>query len=70
MKENSIHINAYIALKLENDKTIIYINGKKFRHCKALIFNLAYERLSNIENTKSIDEFKKSHSSSVLRIIF
>ncbi len=33
-------VNNYITLKLENNKTNIYINGKLFRHCKYLFLNI------------------------------
>lgn len=49
-------INDRITLKLENKKTVIYVDEKQFRHCKALVFNFPREEITNLENIESIDE--------------
>ena len=54
MKE--YRINDYIKLKLENEKTVIYVDGKRFWHRKALIFNVPIEEVTEFENINSIDE--------------
>lgn len=51
---NEYKINKFISLKLENNKTTIYINGKKFIHCKYLFFVNTKETLNN--NFKSVDD--------------
>lgn len=49
-------INDHITLKLENEKTVIYVNGKQFRHCKALVPNLPREGVEKLKDINSIDE--------------
>lgn len=47
-------LNEYLLLKLENKKTNIYVNGKKFRQCKFLLMNIQDQEQH--EEIKSIDE--------------
>ena len=49
-------INEQITLKLENDKTNIYINGERFDQCKYLLLNLEAEAIPEYDGFKSIDE--------------
>lgn len=49
-------VNEHITLKLENEKTVIYIDEERFRHCKALIFNFPKEDNTFLEDIESIDE--------------
>lgn len=58
-------VNEYITLKLEDDKTIIYVAGKKFRQCKKLILNIPLTEIKALEEIKSIDEAKDIHDLSV-----
>ena len=52
---SSFKINKYILLKLKNDnKTYIYVNGKKFRQCSYLLFII--DDLYKVKDFKSIDE--------------
>ncbi len=46
-------VNEYITLKLEEEKTIIYMVDEKFIQCKFVIFNIDSVSL---ENTEAIDE--------------
>ena len=49
-------INDYLTLKLENDKTILYVNGERFDHCKYLLLNVPVKEIESINDVKSIDE--------------
>lgn len=52
-------INSYISLKLENGKTHIYINGKRFIQCKFILLQLSEEELLNYDEIKSVDDIGK-----------
>ena len=60
--KKEFRINKNITLKLEKDKTNIYVNNNLFRQCKSLIINLTinypYSNLESID--KVIDESYKS----------
>ena len=49
-------VNDYITLRLENNQTNIYIDGKLFRQCKHLLFNIPSENLENYDEINSIDD--------------
>jgi len=49
-------ISKYLSLKLEDDKTIIYISGKPFRHCKYLLIKIPINKISTFDELESIDE--------------
>ncbi|MGV9173060.1 MAG: hypothetical protein ACOC35_10890, partial [Promethearchaeia archaeon] len=57
MKEYKI--NEYIIVKLENGRTNIYVNGKHFRQCKYLAFQLDVNNLSQYDQIRSIDEMEE-----------
>ena len=50
-------INEYLTLKLENNKTNIYVNGKKFIQCKYLLINPPKNQ--DFETFDSIDEYSE-----------
>ena len=52
-------INDYISLKLENGKTYIYVNGKRFIQCIQLILNIQKEDIPLYDDINSIDEAAK-----------
>ncbi|MHA1985568.1 MAG: hypothetical protein ACW98D_02915 [Promethearchaeota archaeon] len=54
MKE--FRINKFIVLKLEDEKTNIYVNDKLFSQCKYLLLNIPIEEVVFIDEIKSIDE--------------
>ncbi|MHA1805522.1 MAG: hypothetical protein ACTSU4_13475, partial [Promethearchaeota archaeon] len=54
MKE--FKVNEYLTLKLENNKTNIYVAGKKFDHCKFLLLNLPVDKIDIFGDFQSIDE--------------
>jgi hypothetical protein len=49
-------INNYLTLKLEGDKTNIYVNGKLFMQCKYLLIHIPHSDISNYDHVESIDE--------------
>ena len=49
-------VNNFITLKLENNETIIYVNGKRFNQCKFLMLNISYDRITGFNDIESIDE--------------
>ena len=57
-------INDYITLKLEDDRTNIYIKRRLFTHCKFLLFSFTKDELSDYEEINSIDEIKDKYDHS------
>ena len=49
-------INQYLTLKLEEDKTIIYIEEESFRQCKYLLLNIPIKDITSVNELESIDE--------------
>ncbi|MFW9866826.1 MAG: hypothetical protein ACFFEN_12095 [Candidatus Thorarchaeota archaeon] len=49
-------INRYITLKLENGKTFIYVDGKKFIQCIQLVLNIPKNNVYQYDEINSIDE--------------
>ena len=49
-------INEYITLKLENGRTFIYVNGKRFLQCIRLILNIPKKDVRLYDEIESIDE--------------
>ena len=49
-------INEYLTVKLENDKTNIYVNREYFSHCKFLLLEIPTEDPYRTEEIESIDE--------------
>ena len=54
MKE--FKINEYITLKLEDNKTIIYVKDEEFMQCKALLLEIPTDKIKSLKNIESIDE--------------
>ena len=54
MKE--FKVNEYITLKLEKEKTNIYVSGELFNQCKFLFLNVLVEKTSTFDEIESIDE--------------
>jgi len=57
MKE--FYINKFLKLRLENDKTNIYVKDQLFRQCKFLMINIEPNNASNFDEVTSIDEAEK-----------
>src|SRR4030042_4212275 len=55
-------INEHLSLKLQNQKTMIYVNEEPFEQCKFLLFNLSQKEIPNYEDIKSIDEIERHYS--------
>jgi len=49
-------VSGLITLKLEGDKTIIYVDGMEFRQCKYLLLNIPVEQISSFDEIDSVDE--------------
>ena len=54
MKE--FRINKFLTLRLEKGKTVVYVVGKPFDHCKFLLLLIPKKRISNLDDVDSIDE--------------
>lgn len=51
-------VNDYLKLKLENRRTTIYVNGKKFMNCKYLLLNIPKGEIEKTYQYDSIDALK------------
>ncbi|UCC18418.1 MAG: hypothetical protein JSV62_09905 [Promethearchaeota archaeon] len=49
-------INLYLSLRLEHDKTVIYVNTKPLNQCKYLLFDIPANKFENFDGINSIDE--------------
>ncbi len=49
-------INEFITLKLEDEKTNLYVNGELFEHCSIILLNRQADRLKELQQIDSIDE--------------
>ena len=56
MVSKKFRINQYLTLKLEEDKTIIYIEEESFRQCKYLLLNIPIKDITFVNELESIDE--------------
>ena len=54
--KKTFKINKYLKLRLEKNKSVIYVKGKKFRQCKYLLLNAPLEDLDSLEELQSLDE--------------
>ncbi|KKM16415.1 hypothetical protein LCGC14_1686080 [marine sediment metagenome] len=56
-------INRFITLKLENNKTRIYINNEEFEfYCKKLFVSIQTDKFADFDNVKSIDDLDSRNS--------
>lgn len=49
-------VGTHITLKLEDDKTCIYIKGELFRQCKKLVINIPTRDVDRVSDFETIDE--------------
>ena len=49
-------INNYITLKLEDNKTVIYLGNDRFLQCKKLLMDIPLENIDSYDHIGSIDE--------------
>lgn len=54
MKE--FQVNKYLTLRLENEDTIIYVAGQRFRQCKYLLLNIQIDDIQLLDEIESIEE--------------
>ncbi len=55
-KKQIYKINKYITLKLEGNRTNIYVDGVIFNQCKYLLINIPTNKIQEYDDVKSIDE--------------
>ncbi len=49
-------INRFITLRLEDNKTIIYVNKERFNQCKFLLLDIPIDKTTLLEDIESIDD--------------
>ena len=49
-------INRYLALKLIEGKTYVYVNEEQFLHCKFLLLTIPIDEIKSFDEIESIDE--------------
>jgi hypothetical protein len=54
--KNEFKINTYLSLRLENRRTIIYLNNRPFRQCMYLLLNIPIDKIKEYDEIRSIDE--------------
>ena len=54
--QNEFKINDFLSLKLENHRTIIYVNNRPFRQCMYLLLNIPVDKIKEYDEIRSIDE--------------
>ncbi|MFX1426312.1 MAG: hypothetical protein ACFFBE_07655 [Promethearchaeota archaeon] len=57
---DNFKINNFLTLKLENNKTYIYIKEEKFIQCKFLLIERSLKKIKNLAEIQSIDEFSNN----------
>jgi len=55
-------INEYITLRLEKDRTEIYVAGEKFMQCKYLLLSIPKKQIQEYDSIQNIDEAKEQLS--------
>ena len=53
---SEFRINEHLSLKLEEGKTIIYVDNERFSQCKYLLLNIHIDKISKFDEIQSIDE--------------
>lgn len=61
-------VHELITLKLEEDKTVIYVAGEKFRQCNKLILEIPVKNTTDFDEILSIDEVVEEQWSEVVRM--
>lgn len=51
-------VNEFLSLKFDEEdrKTIIFVNGKLFRQCKSILFNIPVDKAEEFNEVESIDD--------------
>ncbi|MFX0024674.1 MAG: leucine-rich repeat domain-containing protein [Candidatus Hermodarchaeota archaeon] len=69
-KETNVYrINDFITLKLEKEKTVIYVNDEKFLQCKYLLIEIPKDRINEFDDFMSIDDVSEKLDHSLEKII-
>jgi len=63
-------VNNYLVLKLENNRTNIYVGGRLFNHCKYLLLNIDRNEFKEYDELESIDEAAEKFGDSMHGIGF
>lgn len=58
-------INDFITLKLEHDKTVIYVKSNKFLQCKYLLIEIPKDRIKDFDGFTSIDDISEKFDHSL-----
>ncbi|MFX1260345.1 MAG: hypothetical protein ACFFAN_21045 [Promethearchaeota archaeon] len=58
-------VNKNITLKLENNKTLIYVNGEQFNQCKYLLLNITLNEIKDLLAMESVDQLAENLDSSL-----
>ncbi len=53
---SEFRINDHLSLRLEEGKTIIYVDNERFSQCKYLLLNIHIDKISTFDEIQSIDE--------------
>ncbi|MFO8020077.1 MAG: leucine-rich repeat domain-containing protein [Promethearchaeia archaeon] len=56
MESKTFKINEFLTLKLENQRTNIYVNNELFTQCKFLLLNIHKNSIPELDSIDSIDE--------------
>ncbi|MBD3256362.1 MAG: hypothetical protein GF383_14790 [Candidatus Lokiarchaeota archaeon] len=59
VKPDEFQINEYLTLKLEGDKTNIYIEKKKINQCKFLVIDIPINKIEDYDEVQSIDDVEE-----------
>jgi len=58
-------VNQYLKLRLENNKTNIYVNERLLRQCKYLLLDISTDKINTYDEIESIDEAAEKLDSSM-----
>ena len=56
MAEKEFKVNEYITLKLERNRTKIYVNKEGFEQCYIISVNVQVEKITSLNEVESIDK--------------
>ncbi len=62
LKSRVYQINEIISLRLENEKTMLYIKNRPFTQCMQLLLNIPIKNIPNYDEIESIDEASEIYS--------
>ncbi|TKJ18690.1 MAG: hypothetical protein CEE43_17405 [Promethearchaeota archaeon Loki_b32] len=62
LKSKIYQINDNISLRLENEKTILYIKDRRFTQCMQLLLNIPIKEIPDYDGIESVDEASEIYS--------